>query len=164
MKDSMRRRLLMTFAILTTTWLCACGPKMIEGTQIEATDLNMEIYQVIQQYRRAMEERDVVALNAVISREYFDNQATTDTNQDDYGYDKLKEQMMPVLRDNIKKVRMDLRLMEIGVQGERAHASFEYVARFLFTEGGKDGWITKNDFNRLELVKEDGNWRIISGL
>ena len=144
--------------------LVGCGPGLIEGTDIEATPANVDIYDVVQRYRKAVEERDVEALAALVSRDYFENAGTTDTQEDDYGFDILREKVMPVLRDNIKKVRVDMRLIEIDVDGDRAHAEFEYSARFLYSEAGKDGWISRSDFNRLELVREDGSWKIQAGL
>lgn len=151
-------------ALLAGLGLTACGPGMIEGTEIEATETNVDIYDAVQRYRKALEERDVEALSSIISREYFENSGTTDSQEDDYGFEVLREKVLPVLRDNIKKVRVDVRVTDIKVKGERAEAEFEYFTRFLYSEAGKDGWVTRSDFNRLEFVREDGAWRIVSGL
>lgn len=152
------------FGLLASGLIVGCGPGTIDGTEIEATPENLEIHDVVETYRRALEERDSEALVSLVSREYFENAGTTDSQDDDYGYEQLRDRVVPVLRDNIKKVRLDVRLVEIKVTGDRAMAEFEYFSRFLYTEGGKDGWISSNDFNRLEFVREDGDWRIMSGL
>lgn len=159
-----RRSLWALCAPLALVFLIGCGPGMIEGTEIEATDTNVDIYDAVERYRKAIEERDVEALFSIVSREYFENSGTTDSQQDDYGFDVLREKVLPVLRDNIKKVRVDLRVTEIKVKGDRAEAEFEYFTRFLYSEAGKDGWVTRNDFDRLEFVREDGSWKIVSGL
>jgi hypothetical protein len=141
-----------------------CGPSVIDDSEVEATDENLEVWDVVQKYRQALEERDVDLLYTLVSREYFENSGTTDTQDDDYGYEVLREKVMPVLRDNVKKVRFEVKLKDIRTTPNRAWADFEYFARFLYTEAGKDGWVTRNDFNRLEFLREDGTWKIASGL
>ncbi len=144
--------------------LAGCHKETIPGTDIALDDERRAVWQVVERYRQAVEERDVDAIMALVSTEYFDNAGTTDTNEDDYGYPTLRERVLPVLRENIRKVHFDIRVRSLEVHGNRAYVEYEYFLRFLYSEGGKDGWVTKNDFNRLELVREDGTWKIVSGL
>jgi len=131
-----------------------CGPGMIPGTSIEATDGNLEVYDVVEKYRKGMEERDIDQIMGLVSRQYFDNAGTTHTDKDDYGYEVLREKRLPLLKENIKKIKMNFRLTRIEHSDSRARADFEVKARFLYTEGGNDGWQSMNDFNRIELVRE----------
>jgi hypothetical protein len=164
MKRAIRALAILAALGLLGTFGSGCGPGLIEGTDIEATPDNLSVHDAIERYRRAVEERDIEALAGLVSREYFENAGTTDKQDDDYGFERLRERVMPVLRDNIKRVRLEVRLLDIKVQGTRATADFEYFARFLYSEGGKDGWISKSDFNRLEFYREDGGWKIVAGL
>lgn len=150
--------------LLVAGVLAGCSPSTFPGTQIEDTEENREVWELLQRYRRNIEERDVADMRKMISRDYFENAATTDDTTDDYGYDKLMDDVLPILKDNIKRVKVELRVTDIKVGDKRAFATFEYIARFLYTEGGKEGWIASNDFNRLELVREDGVWKIADGL
>lgn len=158
----------MAKAMLTVLMLAAvfsgCATTTLPGTEIEETPENREIYDLVQRYRRDIEERDIADLRKLISRDYFENAATTDDTTDDYGYDKLIADVMPILKDNIKRVKVDVRVTDIKVGERRAKAEFEYTTRFLYTEGGKEGWVAANDFNRLEFVREDGVWKIADGL
>ena len=44
-------------------WLASgCSAGMIGSSEVEATDENLEVYEVIEEYQRALEERDVEAL------------------------------------------------------------------------------------------------------
>ena len=158
----MKRAVLILMA--SVLLLGACAASYLPGTQIEDNVANRQIWDLVQRYRKDVEERDIVDLKSMISREYFDNAATTDDAGDDYGYDKLMGDVLPILKDNVKKVKYEVKLKEIVVGENKAHATFEYFARFLYTEGGKDGWIAVNDFDRLDFVREDGAWKIISGL
>ena len=141
-----------------------CAPAMIQNSAVEATPENLAVWNQVEEYRISLEERDPKRLMALISREYFDNYATTDRSEDDYGYAKLEEKMAPVLRSNAKKVRMNIRLTQIRITGDRAEADFEYSARFLLSDNGRDVWETRQDFNRLVFAWEQEQWRIIEGL
>lgn len=142
----------------------ACGPALIDGTSIEDTPDKREIFDIVESYRQAMEQRDVKALATLVSPRYYENASTGSDDKDDYGYEGLREKVLPLLQDDIKAVQFRIRLTRIEIEGDRAHADYEYWVKFLFSEGGREGWRTKNDFNRLELVKEEGIWKISGGL
>lgn len=142
----------------------ACSAAMIPGTKVEDNAQNRAVFDVVEAYRSAMEERDMSRLSQLVSRRYYENASTTDTSKDDYGFDSLSTSVIPKLRDNIKKVQYRISIRKIGVEGAGAWAEYEYFARFLYSEGGREEWITANDFNRLDLVLEDGAWKIAAGL
>ncbi len=155
---------ILPFLLLVASLSMACSPTYIANSPVEATDENLEVWTQVEEYRVAMEERDVDRLMNLVSREYFDNFATTDRNDDDYGYEMLRSQIAPVLRNNAKKVRVKIRLTALVIDGDRAEVEFEYKGRFLVSEGGSDTWETRNDFNRIVFTKEGGGWKIIEGL
>ncbi|MFT5429956.1 MAG: hypothetical protein ACI9OJ_000629 [Myxococcota bacterium] len=144
--------------------LVGCVATLIPGTLVEDTAENRGVYDVLEAYRAAMEGRDEDSLRSMISRDYYENASTTDKSVDDYGYDVLQESVIPKLRDNIKKIQLRVLLKKVVVQGDRASAEFEYFAKYLFSEGGREEWKALNDFNRLDLVKEEGAWKITAGL
>lgn len=142
----------------------ACHNGVIANTDIPDTQDNREVYTVVMAYKRALESRDVDALLPLISRKYLENNGTTNVSTDDYGYPRLRESVLPALNENVKAIQYQIIMNKIQVDGDSAWASYEYFYHFKFVEGGKEGWETKNDFNRLELAKEQGAWRIVSGL
>lgn len=144
--------------------LASCGPKYIKDTQVPDTPENRVIADLVERYRRALEQRDVGALKEIVSRRYFSNAGTTADPSDDYGYEQLEEKVLPALSDNVKQVQYHIQLRRIDVGAERATADFEFYYKVFYVDGGKDRWIAKTDFNRLEFAKEDGVWRIVSGL
>ena len=155
---------LIVAAIAVTSALAGCQTRMIPTTRVPDTPQNRAIFSVVMSYRKAMEQRDVKALRALISRKYFENAGTTDRADDDYGYAKLLEKVLPKLKENVKAVYLRILVTRIKVDGPRASANFEYFYKFKYVEGGKEAWKQKNDFNRLEFARENGVWRIISGL
>ena len=142
----------------------ACGPKMIEGTDVEETTDTRAIYELLEAYREAIEQRDVPALAAIVSPRYFENASSVARSDDDYGYEALRQKILPLLQDNIKTVQYRIRLTRIEITGDRAFADFEYWLKFLYAEGGHEGWRVKNDFNRLEFEREGEDWKITGGL
>jgi hypothetical protein len=153
-------------ALLALSLLAAvgCGPSMIPGTQVEDTPENREIADLIEKYRLAVEHRDVAALKELISRRYFSNSGTTSESSDDFGYERIEAKILPSLRDSIKSVQFSIILRRVELHPERALAEFEYFYKFFYVDAGKDRWSSKNDFARIEFTKEDGVWRIVSGL
>jgi hypothetical protein len=142
----------------------ACAANQIDGTTIADTEENRAIYDLVQAYREAIEQRDVHLLASLISPNYFENSSTTATDVDDYGYEALREKVLPLLQDNIKAVQYRIRLTRIEVRGDRASADFEFWLKFLYAEGGREGWRVQNNFNRLEFLRGPDGWKISGGL
>ena len=151
-------------AILFTLFGTACGTAYIENTQIPDTKDNREIWNRVMEYRKAVESRDADKLLSMVSRKYYENSETTDDSTDDYGYDELKDLVIADFRDNVLEVQYRLLPRRIEIDGDRANADYEYYYSFKYIEGGVSGWKPKNDFNRLEFVRENGVWNIVGGL
>ena len=144
--------------------LAACGPGYLDaGQKVPATPQNKEIFEVLKAYHQAIEDRDIDALKALISLQFAENGGTTDDPTDDYGYDKLLLKMT-MLRDNVKKLHLQLQLREIEVKGDDATAEVHFVGTAVLTEGGVDNYRTWDDINRVKFKREDGAWHIIGGL
>ncbi len=158
----MKRRFLAM--VILAVLAAGCGPKVIDGTGIKDSETNRAIYEVIETYRTALESRDVDAIAALLSTEYFENASTTATSEDDYGIEALREKVLPLLDDHVKAVQFRIRLTRIEVIGARAMADYEYWLKFLYAEGGREGWHVTNEFNRLEFVREGEAWKIAAGL
>ncbi len=147
--------------------LCAagCGPGYLDaGKKVPATPENRAIHHVLVSYHKAVEDRDVPALRALVSKRYYENSGTTDTDKDDYGIDRLEAEVLPKLQANVKRVQFRIRLLAIDIDGDNANAEFEYVGRALLTEGGKESYKMWNDFAQMKLLREDGAWKIAEGL
>ena len=155
-------RLLVLFSLCLP--LAACGPGYLDVAQkVPATPENKAVYEVLKSYHQAVEERDIEALKSLISLQFHENGGTTDDPSDDYGYDKLIQRLV-MLRDNVKKLHLQIQLREIEIKGDDAQVEVHFVGTALLTEGGVDNYRTWDDVNRLHLKREDGQWRIIGGL
>ncbi len=150
--------------ILVSVLIAGCGPKYIKGTKIPNTPQAKEIWRLVEVYRKAVEHRDIKTLAAMLSRRYYENAGTTDTASDDYGYEGVVKRVFPLLQDNVKAIQYKIHVYRIKVGKDKASAEFEYWAKVLIDVGGHKKWIFKDDFDRLDFVKEDGVWRIVRGM
>jgi hypothetical protein len=151
-------------ALGVVAFLGACGSGYLDqDRKVKATSENSEVFEVVKAYHAAIQNKDLDALKKLISPRYHENAGTTEKAEDDYGYDKAIERL-PMLRDNVKKIQLRIKLMAMEVGEEFATVDYEFVGRVLLTEGGVDSYKTWNDFNRMELAREGSEWRIVGGL
>ncbi len=151
-------------ALLGLTLLVGCGPAYIAGTEVPDTPENRTLLDAVESYRVAVEGRDVDALAALVSRQYFENAMTTGDTSDDYGQKELLKRILPVLRDNIRSVVYKLTVNRVTITGNEASVFVEFELTFQFQEGGQEVWSTSKDKNRLDFVREDGRWKVLSGM
>jgi len=147
----------------------ACTGRYMQGdvihseAKIRNTSDNAEVVELVDTYRHAVEARDVDTLRSLVSRDYYENAGTTNTTDDDYGYEGL-DNLFNILTHNVKETRLNLKVRDIRVYGDRADVVFEYAYTMLYTVGDTQRWQTERDVNRFQLHKVDGVWLIVSGL
>ena len=118
---------------------------------------------MVERYRAAVESRDSATLKALASQHYYENASTTHTSDDDWGKPDL-EAVLERFRDHVKAITYELEITDVRVVGNRADVDCQYTWAFQYTDGERDAWTRKSDVNRLELIREDGAWRILSGM
>ena len=154
------RILALSFALAVS----ACASWTLPNTTIPETEETRAVFDRVQQYRTAMEARDVDGVISMVSPRYYENSGTTDSDRDDYGFQVLHDKVLKLLRDNVLSVQYQVLLRNIKVDGDIAVADYEYFYKFKFVEGGNEGWAQRNDFNRLTFAREGGQWMIVGGL
>jgi hypothetical protein len=165
-KETMKMRtpwLWAAFALTLTATTTGCAPRYVRGTEIEYTEERQEVADVVEQYRKAVEQRDTDALRALASRTYYENASTTDDPSDDYDYQGFQA-VLGDLKESIKEIKYEIDIKAIDVIEKSAMVDYEYRGAYQFTTGEQDKWATAADKNRLTLRLEDGRWRIVSGM
>lgn len=146
-----------------------CSGRFLQGDIIHAeaeirnTPENIEAMEVVDAYRHAIEAMDVERLRNLVSRDYYENAGTTNTTEDDYGYEGL-ENLFDLLTHHVKEARVNVKIRDIRVYGDRADVVFEYAYTMLYSVGDTQRWQTERDINRIQLHREDDEWLIVSGL
>lgn len=153
-------RLALSLALVLA--LGACGAKRIPGTEVRDTADNRAIYQLIDAYRQAAERRDAEAVLALVSPTYFDDAGTPDP-ADDVDYGQLQK-LLPRHYKQLSAVRLGIGIREIDVKGDRAVANVFYDGYYRVATPAGDTAKSASDVAQMRFVREDGRWRIASGL
>lgn len=147
---------------LTAIVFTACKPSLLPNTEIEDTDENRAIYDVLTIYRNSMEARNADKVISIISRDFFETNGNEDPS-DDYGYKEL----VTHIRDDLGRtlvLRLDIHLKEISVEEEQAVVTYRYKQRAHVTFPAGDQWVSENEINQMKLKKEKNGWKITAGL
>lgn len=163
MSFPLRSTCLATVACLAVA-VTGCGPGYLDhGEKVPATEVNKQVFEVVKAYHAAVEAKDIDTIKGMISQRYHENAGTTDRGEDDYGYDKVLERIV-MLRDNVKRVQLRLKLLGMNVGNGEATVDYEFAGRVLLSEGGLDSYKTWNDVSRMRLAREQDRWMIVGGL
>lgn len=153
------RRLLVALALLAAFAGCR---RTIPNTDILDTADTRAVLAVIEQYRRAAEQRDAAAVMGLVSRRYFDDAGTPDP-ADDLDYGQL---VKAVAADygRVPSTRLELSVKQIDVDGDRAVAYLYYEAHYRIATPRGEVPKQEQDVSRMIFAREGGAWKITSGL
>ena len=135
-----------------------------EEAKIKNSDENMEILQTVQKYRDAIASKDINTLKTMISKDYYENASSTDDQSDDYGNERIEELLNDYLTQSVKDIRYIIEVKQLTQEGMEYHVDYQYIWNFRYEVAGQSYWQSKNDTNRITLIKEDDAWKIKSGL
>ncbi|QRO00512.1 nuclear transport factor 2 family protein [Archangium violaceum] len=155
----MNVRLLPACALLL---LVACGPRNIPGTQIPDTSDSRAILDVMERYRSAIEARDAKAIQQLVSKSFRDNGGTEDP-QDDLTYANLP-QALPALFAQLESARVDLDIRSVNVRNDGAATVIYYWNVSWRASGLIEKSQRDSELEQMVFQKEDGQWRIVSGI
>lgn len=143
--------------------LLACSPKFIPNTDVEDTEHNREIIQFCEEYRRAVERRNIGLLLKLAHPSYYEDGGNIDASDDlDYAglADYLREQFAET-----RAIRYEIRYRRVG-EGRKntIYVDYTYSASFKIPTERGEIWQRKVADNRLELIPEGETFRILSGM
>lgn len=151
---------LLSFALLSGV---GCGHGTIPNTDVEDTTQNREVLEFVEQYREAVEERDVSSLMALASHSYYDDNGTPG-GDDDLDYEGLQEKLQ-AWSENVLDVRYEIRYRRVTFARDRVLVDFTYTGSFRVDTPEGERWARRLADNRLVLESVDeGEYRIISGM
>ncbi|WNG45744.1 nuclear transport factor 2 family protein [Archangium minus] len=142
--------------------LAACGPRFIPGTQIVDTEDTRAILQMMENYRTAIEARDAKAIQQLVSKSFRDNAGTEDP-ADDLTYDTLP-QALPPLFARLQSPRVDLEIRQVDVKRNGTATVIYYWNASFQAPGLLDRAQRESELEQMVLQKEDGQWRIVTGI
>jgi hypothetical protein len=162
----MKRIFFYRFALVPGLVLAAsaCAHPVIANTAIPDSPENREVIAVLEQYRTAVEKRDTGKLYSLSSVNYFDDMGTV-SGSDDMDHEELKPGLAR-LREEVLDARYNISYRRITFSGDRAWVDVLYSGWFKVRAGedGKAVWKRRLQQHRLALAREDGRYRIVSGI
>lgn len=173
-----KRASLLALGVACGVALClgACGSKTstISGTKIPDNPNNREIIDKVEEYRLAVERKDVSALLLMASKSYWEDGGTP-TGGDDYGYEGLRR----VLQERFQKaedIRYSLRYVNVyrrcksdgdpdTNEGCRAYIDVLIDASYSVNDArGEAKRPDMRDQNQLVLEWSGEKWLFLSGM
>lgn len=146
--------------------LAATGcTKNIPNTTVKDTPENREVITFMENYRNAVEARDVGALLAMAHPQYLDDNGTP-AGEDDLDYRALQKKLSR-WRERVTDVRYEIKYRTITREMDRVMVSYRYSASFRIAYDEEDQrWSRRIGENRLVLLYDDLERRyyVLSGM
>lgn len=141
----------------------ACRAQLIPNTDVEDTSENRAVIEFCEKYRKAVERRDVIQLMKLAHDNYYEDGGNIDA-EDDLDKVGLEAYLRSQFSD-AKAIRYEIRYRRIGKgRNDVVFVDFTYSASYqLPTEEG-DVWRRTVADNRLELVRKDDGFLILTGM
>ncbi|MEM7136451.1 MAG: hypothetical protein AAF500_07730 [Myxococcota bacterium] len=158
----------LAFAVVLPVFvaLAASGcKKKIPNTTVDDTPANRGIINFMENYRRAVEERDVGALLAMAHPQYLDDNGTP-TGDDDIDYRALRIKLAS-WRERVTDVRYEIKYRTVGGEMDRIMVDYRYSASFRIAYAEEDErWSRRIGENRMVLLYDDieGRYYVLSGM
>lgn len=142
-----------------------CATRYIPNTDIVDTDENRKIVAFCEQYRHAVQERNVPLLLKMASPEYFEDGGNVDAS-DDMDYDGLSDYLHDKFKE-ARAIRYEIRYRRIS-RGKHGRINVDYTYSASYKIPGLKGeeWRNTVAENRLELVEDEENdsFKIVAGM
>jgi hypothetical protein len=153
-------RIPLLVVLLTTV---GCAHDVIPNTDVEDNADNREVLEFVEIYRQAMIDRDVGALLRLASQTYFDDNGTPGS-ADDVDYGALR-QRLSIWGDEVLEVHYDMRYKRVTfLENEHILVDYKYSGRYKLMTIAGERWSRRLGDNRIVLGREEGAFRILSGM
>ena len=163
-----------------------CSTRYIEGTKIEDSDEARDVIRTIETYRKAMERRDADMLVALASKNYFEKNGDS-SSQNNYDYEGLITFLRSPEFRKVTACRLTIyyKRIDFNEAYDVATAHYHYTSEFKLpppeyedadvvavepeeTERednfDEEIWHHKNDDNEMVLELENERWYILKGM
>lgn len=151
------------FAVIAALLLLGCSKDYIPNTDLEDTEENRKLVEFCEEYRRAVELRNVPLLMQLAHKRYYEDGGNIDTS-DDMDRAGLQEYLHTQFKE-AKAVRYEIRYRRVtrGRKGE-FFVDYTYSASYKIPTDKGDMWRRTVADNRLELVPNGESYLILAGM
>ena len=143
--------------------LAGCHPQLIPNTDVEDTSDNRTVIDFCEQYRKAVERRDVSRLLELAHDDYYEDGGNIDS-EDDLDKTGLEAYLRGKFSD-AKAIRYEIRYRRIGKgRKDTVFVDFTYSASYQLPTDEGDVWRRTVADNRLELQPHGDGFLILAGM
>lgn len=160
---SLMVRILPKLLMVCALGLMACSKDYIPNTDLEDTEENRKVVSFCEEYRRAVELRNVGLLLKLAHSRYYEDGGNIDTS-DDLDRAGLAEYLNGKFRD-AKALRYEIRYRRVtkGRKGE-VFIDYTYSASYKIPTEKGDMWRRTVADNRLEIMPKGDSYLILAGM
>lgn len=159
----MKTKLAVLIAAGSLAFLSGCSKTMIPNTDVEDTSANRKVIGFCEEYRHAVEDKDVGKLLAMASPRYFEDGGNTNP-EDDIDFDGLKDFLQSTFVKT-QALRYEIRYRNVSVaENKRIYVEYTYSASYRIPGLKGEEWKHTVADNRLELVSEGEGYKILAGM
>ena len=159
----MKRSIEPGLAVVLLIGAVGCKSQMIPNTDVEDTGFNRSVIQFCEEYRHAVEQRNIALLLKIAAPSYFEDGGNVDPT-DDMDYAGLKSYLENKFT-NTKAIRYEIRYRRVG-KGRRdiTYVDYTYSASYKMATEDGDVWHRTVADNRLELIPDGEKFKVVSGM
>lgn len=141
----------------------ACAPTNIPNTDVEDSSKNRKVVSFCEQYRHAVEEKNVGLLLKLAHERYFEDGGNTSTD-DDIDYSGL-QQYLTSRFTTVGSIRYEIRYRRITFRpDDRVYVDYTYSASYKIPGVSREEWRHTVADNRLVLTPSGEGFKILSGM
>jgi hypothetical protein len=158
----MSLRALLVCALFAVS-LGGCTTHYIPNTDVEDTEDNRRIIDFCEQYRHAVEARNIPMLLKLADPRYYEDGGNADSS-DDMDYDGLREYLEGEFKQT-RAIRYEMHYRRV-LPGKKKTlmVDYTYTASYKIPSPSGDLWRRRVADNRLELVPTGETFKIIAGM
>jgi hypothetical protein len=149
--------------LLALLALSGCAQKLIPNTDVADTEKNRKVVEFCEEYRRAVEKRNISLLLKLAHPSYYEDGGNIDAS-DDLDYAGLRDYLESKFSET-RAIRYEIRYRRVG-EGRKSTVTVDFTYSASFKIPGPEGevWQRKVADNRLELLPQGDTFRILSGM
>ncbi len=143
--------------------LSACATQYIPNTDVEDTDTNRRIVEFCEQYRHAVEARNVPLLLKMADPRYYEDGGNIDAS-DDLDLAGFRDYLNGEFKDT-RGIRYEIHYRRVSAGRKNTiFVDYTYTASYRIPSPTGEQWRRRVADNRLELVPHGDSFLILSGM
>jgi hypothetical protein len=155
--------MLRTAALFLVVLVTGCSQAYIANTDVEDNTPNRKVVTFCEDYRHAVEDRNIVRLLAMASPRYHEDSGTP-AGDDDMDFDGLKG-FLTAQFQGTSAIRYEIRYRKVTfTQSGHVWVDYTYAASFRVPGVKGEEWRHSVAENRLDLVADGESYKIVSGM